>query len=70
MTLVLAVSPEPSFHPLNAGAFLLTVLGLCLGIGAGIGAAAGSLAYGVAAGAVVGIPAAVAAVIVRYRGRV
>lgn len=68
MTLVHAVPSEPSFHPLSAGAFLLTILGVCAGIGAALGAAAGSLEVGLAAGALVGVPAGVAGVIVRYRG--
>lgn len=70
MTLVHAVPSEPSFHPLSAGAFLLSVMGVIVGAGAGIGAAAGRLGLGVAIGALVGIPAAVGAVILRYRDRV
>jgi hypothetical protein len=68
MTLVHAVSPQPSFHPLSAGAFLLTVLCICVGLGAAVGAAGGSIGIGIAVGALVGVPAGVGAVILRYRG--
>jgi hypothetical protein len=67
MTTALAMPAQSDFHPLSAGAFLLTVLGVCVGAGAGIGAAAGGTGIGVAVGAIVGIPAGVAAVFLRYR---
>jgi hypothetical protein len=70
MTTAAAMPARSGFHPLGAGAYLLSVIGLCVGAGAGIGAAAGSLGLGVAVGALVGVPAGVAAVILRYRGRV
>lgn len=58
--------------PLSAGAFLLTVLTLCVGAGALLGIVVGSVGVGVgvAVGGVVGIPASVAAVILRYRDRI
>jgi hypothetical protein len=67
MTLVHAVPSQQPFHPLNAGALLLTILGICSGVGAAIGAAAGSPGIGLAIGALVGVPAGVAGVVVRYR---
>jgi hypothetical protein len=70
MTSVLAMPARSDLHPLSAGAFLLSVIGICVGAGAGIGAAIGSLGIGVAVGALVGVPAGVAAVILRYRDRV
>ena len=57
MTSGLAMPAQSDFHPLSAGAYLLSVIGICLGIGAGIGAAAGSVGIGVAVGALVGVPA-------------
>ena len=70
MTSALAMPAQSDFHPLSAGAYLLSVMAICVGVGAGIGAAAGSVGIGVAAGALVGVPAGVAAVILRYRDRV
>ena len=60
---------QAQFDPLSAGAFLLTILGLCLGAGALIGLAAGSVGLGIGVGAIVGIPAGVAGVILRYGRR-
>ena len=68
MTLVPSVTKQSQFGPLGAGAWLVTVLALCLGVGALIGWAAGSAAYGLVAGAVVGVPAGIFAVYRRYRG--
>jgi hypothetical protein len=70
MTSAFAMPAQSDFHPLSAGAYLLTVVLICIGIGAGIGVAAGSAGIGAAVGALVGVPAGVGAVILRYRGRV
>ncbi|MCC6222262.1 MAG: hypothetical protein IT201_02080 [Thermoleophilia bacterium] len=59
---------QTRIDPLGAGALLVAVLALCLGAGTLIGLAAGSGAIGLGIGALVGVPAAVAAVVVRYRG--
>jgi hypothetical protein len=67
MTPDLVMPRDAQFHAATAGAFLVTVVGICAGIGAAIGAAAGRVGLGIGIGAIVGVPAAVAAVIVRYR---
>jgi hypothetical protein len=69
MTGAIMASRRP-LDPLSAGAFLLTVLTLCLGAGALLGIVVDAVGVGVAVGGVIGIPASVAAVILRYRGRV
>jgi hypothetical protein len=67
MTTVVAMPSQSDVHPLSAGAYLLTVLALCIGAGAGIGAALGDVGIGVGVGALVGVPAGIAAVVLRYR---
>lgn len=62
------MADRTQLDPLGAGALLMGVLALCLGAGALIGLAAGSLGIGVAVGAIVGVPAAIGAVVARYRG--
>jgi hypothetical protein len=61
---------QAQFDPLSAGAFLLTILALCLGVGALVGLAAGDVGVGVGIGALIGVPASIAAVVVRYRKRI
>jgi hypothetical protein len=70
MTPAAGMVQHAQFDPLSAGAFMLTVLCLCLGAGALIGFAAGNVGVGVAVGAVIGVPASIAAVVARYRKRV
>ena len=67
MTADVVMPSQPGLHPLSAGAYLLAVVSVCVGAGAGIGAALGDLGIGVGVGALVGVPAAVAAVVFRYR---
>jgi hypothetical protein len=70
MTPAAGMVQHTQFDPLSAGAFLLTILALCLGAGALIGLAAGNVGVGVAVGAVIGVPASIAGVVARYRKRV
>ena len=69
MTSALAMPAQSDFHPLGAGAYLLSVLAICVGIGALIGGAAAASASASPSGRSSGVPASVAAVIVRYRDR-
>lgn len=61
---------DAQFNALGAGAFLVSILGVCLGAGALIGLAAGRVGIGIGIGALVGVPAGIAAVVARYRNRV
>lgn len=67
MTPALAMTRPTRIDPLGAGSLLVAVLAVCLAAGALIGLAAGDAGIGLGVGALVGVPAAVAAVIVRYR---
>jgi hypothetical protein len=70
MTPALGMVQQAQFDPLSAGAFMLTILCLCLGVGALIGLAAGDVGIGIGIGAVIGVPASIAGVVVRYRKRI
>jgi hypothetical protein len=59
---------RPSFHPLGAGALLVSGTAAGGGVGALVGWAAGSTAIGALAGVALGIPVGVYAVYRRYRG--